>query len=417
MPKKIRYFKNKKYKKMKSNFAPFFDYELLSKSRGNEASQSLLFDGVSGTVPTIVNGRVIFGGAANNLGGKSKPFEIGYKRIMDYSAECSKPASKKKVRIKCCALDNCTSEEFATIHLQFRNSLDFPLSPSYGPDSDSIMVPLVSDCGAVDCCRMMASLQQQFEGKNQHYPVTGVASQEGEVWYFDIEAKFAGQDFIVTGAENFLASEVRPNFLSVLTAKQLAEFFDNPIVTDCDPDKPMEAIIVRYKEYVPYFQGNGNGWSSSNVSSQAMMPVHTMIPCFFDPAVAQSMTAKTALLNILNCVGMAATVIPYESIPGSSTCTNGPVFAYCITRTDLGNPAALAQVKADYPTFITVGMTSHVGAVGVSGVSTYTITLLNITSAPAAATFNAVVDTIATGACVGPCLAGECPALTPCTSC
>lgn len=395
-----------------SNYFPNVDYDLLPKRYGQEPSQALLFDGVSATVPTLVKGSVVFGGAKNKLGGKDEPFKIRFDRIIGYDVHCCLPSAKKRVRFKCCSFDACTNEEFTTINLQFISDEKFPIGLSFGLERDTIIVPIVEDCGASDCCRVIGALAKQINEKGADYPVIAIAAQEGSTWYLDIEAKNAGQDFIVTGVDNLLVALKVPNYRQSFTAKSLSNWFDSPLLTECDPDKCMEIFEIRYKEFIPHYESGGVGASSGSVPENVNLPMDTILPIVFDPSVPQSITAKAALVAILDASNAASTVRPYLQIEGNPTCDDGPIFTYCIKRTDAGDAGALAQIKSDYSAYVQAGRTSYVG-----GVSSYSVSFLNVTSAPAGVTFNTVVDTVSVGTCLGECLTGDCPPLTPCTSC
>lgn len=376
---------------MDSNHFPTYEFPILPKSFAKEPHQALLFDGVSVTVPTKSMRNLIFGGAKNKLGAPNSVFSIPFKDIISYSMHCAKPSSKKRVRFKCCTIDECSSEEHTSIDFRFISDEKFPIGLTFGLETFKAIASMVEDCGSSDCCRVMTALEKAING-NPELPIIAIKALEGSTYYLDVEAKNAGQDFLVTGYTNLLAMAKVPNYRTQFTAKEMSKWFDSPIVNETDPDKNMEVLEITYSEYIPHYMGGAGGSYMGSQPENANLQINNTIPIVFDPSVPQSVTAKTALLALLDATGVVASVKDYVQIPGSAVCLDGPTFIYCIKRTDAGGDPALATIKSDYPAFVQAGRTSYVG-----GVSSYSVSFFNQPTAPAAVG----ADVISVGACDG----------------
>jgi hypothetical protein len=393
----------------KSLHFPPKDWDFLPDGNFYDPHQALLFDGSNSLLPTVAFGSILFNGAKESLGGKKQPFELKYDRILGYDVHCCQPSTTKKVRIKCCPINECTSDEFATIELQFYSTPEFPIGLQYGLENDRIFVSLVEDCGASDCCRVISALANQINGKGNNYPVKATAiKNSANEWFLDIEAKNAGQDFKVIGVENLSQPTLlSPNYVQKLTAKSIANWFDSPLVTDCDPDKCMEVVEIRYKEFLPHAEGGFIGSPNGQMTGTVNLPVDNLLPLVFDPSNPVSQAYKAALFNLLELNGVAASVKPFLQVKGNKVCKDGPFYSFCVTRTDAGDDAAIVTLKADY------GAATAYRTQYKAGVSTYTISVFNVATAPTAVG----ADTVVVGSCGGTCIAGECPDLVPCSSC
>lgn len=362
---------------------------------------AVYYDGTSPLVPVIKAGVLSFEGGLSFDSGKgigfNGPSTLGTWSL-DYDSiakggtgtklRCCNPSQKKKVRFKCCEPNCGENGERIAIELYHESSCEFPMN-----EEDRWVEPfdVYFQCGCVEtCCQKLRKLAALIN-KNSNSPAVATVLNIGTEWFLELDSKIAGKDFRVFSYEGLSAPvTVVDNYLQTFNALSVKNWFPKEVLDACSQDKCLSGLEMWFWDKRPFDEGVGTVTSNPTSEIYPFKLVMTHAIILFDPAVAQSVTAMEELLDILE--GDSA----YNNVLVSRDCDDFPVYRFCVTREDLGDEAALEEVRTDYDSEI-ISLTRKLYA---DGKSYYTIVTKDpVAPTPPVVVAPAVADVVSPGAC------------------
>lgn len=258
---------------------------------------------------------------------------------------CGTPTTKK-VRLKCCGINCEQAEQDIHIMFQYVSSCQFPL------DEYDTMEPIdvYDECGCVEtCCQKLTRVAAQINAQTNS-PVNAAYVPVGTEHYLELTAKAAGQNFEVSVHEGLTAPvTVVPYFAQDFSAKTVKNWFTPEVLGACDTDRCLNILEISFVNMEHADQAGGSVTSNPGSSFAPLKEVIRHASIVFDPAVANSTTAFTALKTILTGTDERNKLLK------STTCEDFPEYRFCIARTDTGvagDPANITDVRTDYATAV-----------------------------------------------------------------
>lgn len=316
---------------------------------------SIIYDGTSTTVPTLEHGVIIFGGGkttdigrgigVNGPADATQPFKLDYHSILNGGSGTrilnSLDPLKRKVRLTCKNLLCGQKGERLSLQLGAIESCEFPLTV-WNRWLEPIDVNFECNC-LETCCQRLARVAKLIN-ERPDYPVVATTINIGDVYYLDIESKFAGLDFRVYGKEGFAEpKDIVPFSKQYNTGYEISAWFNQSVpLANANPTKKFTVVEIFYDAKVPTTNALGTATSNEQGDIYTFHYMPEIMRVVFDEATTQSNTAFTALKTILT--GSSA----YNRKLGLTTAVYNNVYRYMIVRTDAGDAAALTTTRGNY---------------------------------------------------------------------